>query len=143
MAYATQTQIQMAAGGPDRFVQLADWNGDGTVDADVIAEAQARADGWIDQYLRERYTTPIATPSDTLIRLAADEAVYWLRKSRGLLAQDEQDVEQRKDRERQLQDMAAGKIRPDEPLPTKSTAVGAAFVENCSPVSRAGLKGLL
>lgn len=140
MAYATQTEIQMAAGGTDRFLSLTDWNGDGSVDADVVTEAQSRADGWIDGYLRLRYSTPIANPSATLARLAADEAVYWMRKSRGMLG--EQDIEQRKERERELEAMRDGKLRPDEPTPAKSSAVVAVVVENCNPVSRSGLKGL-
>lgn len=141
MAYATQTQISLAAGGDQRFLELFDWDGDGVVDALVVSEAQSRADGWIDGYLRGRYATPIATPSDTLIRLSADECVYWARKKRGLLAQDQQDLEDRKDRERQLEAMGAGKIRPDEPPPEQSTAVVAGVVENESPISRRGLKG--
>lgn len=140
MAYATQAQIQMAAGGADKFLELADWNGDGSVDTDVIAEAQSRADGWIDGYL-VRYGTPIEQPSDTLIRLAADEAVYWLRQSRGMLAMYPEAVEARKDRERQLEEMRDGKIRPGYPLPAKSTSVVAAVVDNCGPISREGLKG--
>jgi len=140
MPYATQTQIQMAAGGPERLVDLFDWNNDGAADADVIAESQARADGYIDQYLRLRYSTPIASPSDTLIRIAADECVDWARARRGMsITQD--DLERRKDRQHQLEAMRDGKLRPDEPLPAKSTAMVATTVDNCSPTSREGLKG--
>lgn len=146
MAYATQDQIRLAAGGSstggasDRFVELADWNGDDIVDPDVIAEAQLRADGWIDGYLRQRYATPIATPSDTLIRLAADECVYWLRSKRQVLTQA--DLDERKDRERQLELMRDGKLRPDDPLPPKSTAVSSAVVELGGCFSRDDLKGI-
>jgi phage gp36-like protein len=142
MAYATQAQIQMAAGGPERFVQLFDWDRDGVADANVIAEAQARADGWIDGFLRLRFSTPVANPSDTLVRLAADEAVYWCRKARGMNGLTPEDIQGRKDRELQLEAMRDGKLRPDEPLPAKSTAIVATIVENCDPVSREGLKGL-
>lgn len=146
MAYATQDQIRLAAGGSspagpsDRFVELADWNGDGAVDADVIAEAQLRADGWIDGYLRLRYATPIATPSDTLIRIAADECVYWMRSKKQQLSQE--DMEERKNREHQLEAMAAGKIRPDEPLPLKSSAVTSTVVDLGGCITREGLKGM-
>lgn len=138
MPYATQAQIESAAGGATRFLQLADWNLDGAVDASVVAEAQARADGWIDEYLRHREATPIENPTDTLIRLAADEAVYWLRKVRGMLTVEE--IDQRKERERQLSEMRSGTLRyKNDPRPN---AKSAAFVENEADVSREGTKGM-
>ncbi len=138
--YATESQIQFAAGGPERFRALFDWDGDNVADATVIAEAQARADGWCDGYLRMRYATPIATPSDTLIRLAADEAIYWTRSVRNMAGPE--DLEKRKERVAEMEAMRDGKLRPDEPTPAKSTAVKSVFVENCSPMSRNGLKGV-
>lgn len=140
MTYALQSHLAFAAGGDVHVLALTDWDGDGTIDVGVVAEALARADGWIDGFLRLRYTTPIATPSDTLIRIAADEAVYWLRCKRNMLTPEH--VIERKDRERQLEEMRDGKLRPDEPLPAKSTAVAATFVENDHPVSRRGMRGI-
>lgn len=141
MTYASQDQIQLAAGGSDRFTSLTDWDGDGTPDPGVIAEAQARADGWLDGYLRQRYSTPIAAPTDTLQRLAADECVYWLRSKRGMLGPE--DIEQRKEREREMEKYRKGELRPDEPLPAKSSAVVSAIVPNGScEVSRDSLKGI-
>ncbi len=139
MPYATQAQIQLAAGGEKSFIDLADWDGDNVADAVVVAEAQERADGWIDGYLRLRYATPIATPSATLIRLAADEAVYWIKSSRSMAG--EHDIKRRTEREHEMGMMRDGKLRPDEPLPTKSTATRSVFVENDSEVSRETLKG--
>jgi phage gp36-like protein len=140
MPYATQDQIQLAAGGAARLVELADWNRDGAIDADVIAMAQSAADGWIDSYLRARFATPIATPSDTLVRLAADEAVYVFRQRVGMLSQS--DADDRKSRETWLRDCARGVVRPDEPLPEKSTAVKSAWVDDPGrSISREGLKG--
>lgn len=140
MPYATQTQIQLAAGGASRLVELADWDGDGVADADVIAQAQSAADGWIDGYARVRFATPISAPSSSLIRVAAEEAVYWLRKQRNMITDDYRlDHEER---ERWCKDMASGKVRPDEPLPTKSTAVRSAYVSGDErPVSREKLRG--
>lgn len=130
----------MAAGGADRLLSLADWDGDGAIDADVITEAQKRADGWIDGYLRLRFETPIATPSDTLKRLAADEAVYWMRSSRGMVGEPE--MKKREERERELELMRDGKLRPDEPLPKPSTAVKSALVALGGDVTREGTKGM-
>lgn len=144
MTYATLQQIQMAAGGPDKLVELADWNGDGTIDAGVVEDAQARAEGWMHGFLRLRHTVPITNPTTegaaTLARLSADETVYILRTSRRLVG--ETDTEQRKERERELVEYRDGNLRIDEPMPGKSSAVAATIVTNCSPMSREGLKGI-
>ncbi len=138
--YASQTQIQLAAGGAVKLVELADWDDDGAADGDVIAMVQAAADGWIDSYLRARFATPVATPSDTLVRVAAEESVYVLRLRRQMVT--ELDTEARKQRETWLRDCAKGLVRPDEPLPAASTAVKSAWVEDPGrAVSRDGLKG--
>lgn len=138
MPYASQTEIQMAAGGAVRFLALTDWDNDGVIDPAVVSEAQARADGWIDGYLRLRDGAPIANPTDTLKRLAADEAVYWLKKSRGMVT--EEDAEQRKERERQLDEMRHGTRRYENDATPNAKA--ATFVENDLDVSRDGLKGM-
>lgn len=141
MPYASQTKIELAAGGAARLVELSDWDGDADVDADVVEESQAAADGWIDSYLRMRFATPIPTPSSTLVRLAADEAVYWMREKRGMLSQ--QDIEARKGRETWLRDCSKGLVRPDEPLPPPSSAIATTWVDDTTErdVSRETLKG--
>ncbi len=142
MAYATQILLVLHAGGQASFDQLFDFDGDGVADADAIARAQAAADGWIDQYLRLRYVTPIATPTETLKGLAADEAIYQIKKWKPALGVTPQDVEERTQRMHELEAMRDGKNRPDEPAPAKSSAVKAEFVENCGDVSRKNLRGL-
>lgn len=140
MSYATQAILTLTVGGADRLRDLSDWDADGVADTGVIAEALSAADAYVDGYLRMRYATPVAVPSDTLIRLSADEAVYWLRTARGMAT--EQDMERRKDRTSQLEQMRDGKLRPGEPLPEKSTAVVSAFVANPNPMSRNGSRGM-
>ncbi len=139
MPYATQDQIQFAAGGPARFLSLTDWDGDNVADAVVVAQAQAGADGWIDEFLRARYSTPIANPTETLVRIAAEEAVYYIRRVRGMLGPE--DITSRTERAREMEQMRLGKLRPDDPLPAKSTATRSVFVENESDVNRETLKG--
>lgn len=129
MSYATDAEIQLAAGGEDRLVQLADWNEDGAVDADVIARAKAAADGVIDGYLRLKLGTADlervrANPTATLSELAAAEAVYWMKSRRNMAGAD--DIELRKERERQLKQMNAGSFRVDD----KPTSRRAVFIEN-------------
>lgn len=143
MAYTTQPILILHAGGQAAFDQLFDFDGDGVADPDAIARAQAAADGWIDQYLRLRYATPVAIPSETLKGIAADEAIYQVKKWKPALGVTPQDVEERTQRMRELEAMRDGKNRPDEPLPVQSTAVRAEFVANGSDVSRDSLKGLL
>lgn len=140
MSYVTQAEIALAAGGDANLLSVADWDGDGVVDANVIAEAQKRSDAWIDGYLRVRFETPIAAPSDDIKRIAADEAVYWMRKARNMIGPDH--AAARTEREREMSDYRDGKRRPDEPLPKKSTAVKTAIVDITGDVTREGLKGM-
>lgn len=144
MTYATQAQIELAAGGHATFVSLTARDNGVDIDPALVAEAQARADGWIDGYLRLRYATPIANPSDTLIRIAADEAVYWLRSTTpGGAMLSPHDIDRRKERERELEAMRKGELRPDEPAPARSTAVKSAIITNDAlDVSRETLKGI-
>lgn len=150
MSYASITQIQLAAGGAQRLLDLADQVGgvvlnNGTItDANalaVIADAQVRADAWIDSFLRLRFSTPLAVVPPTIAQISADEVVYRLRMNRGMIGEIYENA--RKERERELANLRDGKQRPDEPLPAKSTGVVAAFVENDSPFSRRRLKGIL
>ena len=144
MTYATQMQIQIAANGSQRLIQLTDQEGAGTVNATVLAEAQGKAAAWIHSYLRQRYTVPVAnlTPEGeaTLARLEADETVYQLIYPSRVL--DQTDHDKRKERERELEMIASGKIQIDDPSPTPSTRVQANIVERVGPITRNGLKGM-
>lgn len=140
MAYASITELQHAAGGPDRLLQLADWDADGIIDGPVIDQALAQADAFLDQYLSLRYATPITAPSPALRGLAAEQAIYWIRQAR--LQVGEEENRQLENRQRQLELMSQGRLRPDEPLPARSSAVRAQFVERDSDVSQKNLKGM-
>lgn len=140
MPYADQTQIQNAAGGADRLLELADLDHDGVVDAAVITAVQAATDGWIDSYAALRYSVPIANPTDTLIQVAAEECVYRLRQRKGMVPEGE--AERHKEREQWLVHLSKGLVRPSDPAPAKSDAVRSAAVVNNRDESREGLKGL-
>ncbi len=141
MPYATQAQIQAAAGGLEKLVQLADWNKDGAVDAEAIAFAQDAADGWINSFAAVRYAVPIENPTSTLVQFAAAEAVYQLRLSRKAL--DQHDEEERARRLEWMKLLSAGKVRPSDPAPAKSDAVRSQVVVNDRDVSREKLKGYI
>jgi len=138
MPYATDADIELAAGGEDRLRDLADWDEDQVADVDVIARASAAADAVIDGYLRLKLSAADlvrlrATPNAVLSELAAAEAIYWMKSKRNMASAD--DIEQRKERERQLKLMHAGSFRVDD-LPKAQRAV---FIENdgdeCDPSS--------
>lgn len=141
MSYASEDDIEMAAGGADALLALADWDGDGEPDEEVIARAQAAADGVIDGHLRLRMSAADLerlreTPGPLLSELAAAEAIYWMKKSRNMASAE--DIEHRKERERQLDLMRAGQFRPDDkPNPQRAT-----FVENDGPVTRKNTRGM-
>ena len=139
MSYVVQSDLEVACGGSARLVQLTDLDGAGALDADAMNAAIAAAEGWIDGYLRARFKTPIAAPSATLKLAVADEAIYQLRRRRSMLT--EQDVADKTARDSWARDVAAGKVRPDEPAPATSTAVRASFRASTRDVSRKTLKG--
>lgn len=76
MAYITQTEISDAFGETE-LIDLADRDGDGFVDAPVVALAIGRAAGVIDSYLRSRFTLPLAT-TPQLVRECALAIVRYL-----------------------------------------------------------------
>lgn len=138
--YVTQAQLVVEAGGADRFIALTDWNNDGVTDADVVAQAMAYVQAWIDGALRVRFATPIANPDATITQLGSAEMVYWLRSRREMVSQIE--IDRHKEREIELQDLATGKRRPAEPLPPRSTAVKSAVVDLGGCVNNEKLKGM-
>lgn len=140
MTYASQGDVQVAAGGLANLVSLTDQNGTGAIDLDVLARFQARADSTINGYLRLRYTTPLASPSDEIRDHAAALAVYYLREAKQMLTPHE--LEAHKARISWLEGVRDGKIRIDEPLPARSTAVRSAIVPLAGDVTRENLKGM-
>lgn len=141
MSYAAQSDLEFWAGGAERFRQLMNWDGTGDIDAGDVARALASADGWIDQYLRTRYKTPVQNPSETLKRIAAEEAIYVLKTARGMDQLTDADREKRKERMAEMEQMRRGALRPDEPTPEKSTAVRSAVISMGGDVTRDNLKG--
>lgn len=138
MTYSTLSDLEAAAGGGSRLLDLADWNGDGQVDEDVVARTQADADGWIDAHLRKFAPADLAalraSPTATIRRIAAAETIALLRERRGMISPE--DLELRKARRIELEDMRADRLRPAD---TKTTRT--AIVENDGDVSRENLKG--
>lgn len=138
MPYATSAQIQVAAGGAAKLVEIFDWDKDGVADAAVIADLQAKVDAWIDSFAGKRFAVPMASPSIALQQLSAEEVVY--RGKRGLVS--EYDTDQHKERLSWLEAVAAGKVVPCDPPPAPASTVRSAWVaRDTDDVSREKLKG--
>lgn len=88
MAYSTTADLQQAAGGADRLVQLADWDNDRVADATPIANAIAAADGEINSYINKQYLVPLAVPvPQVIVDTSARIAKYRLAVARGMVDQ--------------------------------------------------------
>lgn len=144
MTYATQMQIQIAAGGSARLIQLTDQEGTGSINTAVLAQAQADAEGWMHECIRLRHAVPVVNLSPegaaTMARLSAAETVYRLIEMTRVIGQS--DVDGRASRKLELEAIRDGKIRIDDPVPAKSSAVQANIVTREGPVTRRGMRGL-
>lgn len=74
--YATVQELETRLGGAEALVTLADRDGDGVADAELVERALADAAAEIDSYLAGRYALPLPTAPAVLVRLACDMAVY-------------------------------------------------------------------
>jgi phage gp36-like protein len=77
VGYATEQNI-VERYGQDQLLVLADRDGDGIADQDVIARALADADAEIDAYLAGRYELPLAAVPVILTRVACDLVIWHL-----------------------------------------------------------------
>ena len=146
MAYSSQTDVQNAVGGQKRLIQLADWNGVGSLDSAavaVIADAIAEADALIDSYASKRFAVPIDAPlPQQIVRVSARIAIYRLRVARGMPSQSELYTYE-KDAQ-WLKDFAAGDVLAGlEPNPRHAevTVDAATDRPTTKDVSRRRLRG--
>jgi phage gp36-like protein len=142
--YAVQADLERAAGGAANLVQLADLDADGSIDAVGLAAVINDASRWVDSYLARRYDVPLASPSDIIRRVTAEEAVYQLKKQRRAVDADART--EHEDNERWLEGVRDGAINPGvDPPPAKSTAVAATTgvrdSDDPDQVTRNSLKG--
>ena len=75
--YATQSDIENRL-DPKHLVELADDDGDGVADSEVLEAAVTDADGLIDSHLASRYKVPFATPPALVRKISADLAIATL-----------------------------------------------------------------
>lgn len=145
MAYATQSELEDAAGGAARFLELTDWDNNGVSDAVVVGRAQASAEEWIDETLKSRYAVPLTTPTAEIREIAAAETIYRLKLKRGMIGAGDPDVDAHKERVRILDEYRSGLRRPGAPESVRSTQGRSAIItseDSGATVSRRTLKGL-
>lgn len=143
MAYCTQSDVEMAAGGAERLLALSDWENLGAIGAANVTSAIAKADAWINTFVHKRYAVDIPAPvPPAIVDLSASEAVFRLKRMRGMV--DEDDLAERDERRKLLDDFATGRNTLGvSPMPLKSELV----VDNQSArptdkqVSRLNTKG--
>lgn len=94
MAYCTQAQVQTAAGGATRLLQLANRTNATTLDATALAFVDdniAYADSMIDSYAAKRYAVPFAPVPPIVARMSAKLAALFMARSTGMITQAETD----------------------------------------------------
>lgn len=107
MTYATQQDL-IDRYGEEELIQLTDRTDppQGAIDATVVSRALEDADHEIDGYLAARYTLPLASTPQVLVRIACDIARYRLYDDRATEA-----VTQRyKDSVRFLEAVSRGQV---------------------------------
>lgn len=128
MAYCAQADLDRAAGGSERLIALADHDGDGSVDAAVITDAIAWADGIIDSALHRRFATPVDPVPSSIERASAEIATYWLKSKRNAVDEHAQRVHDFyvDPDDGWLARIATGRLDPGiDPVPAKSVTVAA------------------
>lgn len=87
MAYCAYDDIEKRIGETD-MAALADYDGDGNPDADVVAQAIDDACALIDSYLSVRFTVPVSPVPEVLRTRAVNLSVYFLRLGRDSATED-------------------------------------------------------
>jgi phage gp36-like protein len=87
MAYCTFEDIETRIGADD-LAALADYDGDGAADPDIVAEAIRSAESLIDSYVGVRFAVPVDPAPDILRTRAVNLAVYFLRLGRDSVTED-------------------------------------------------------
>lgn len=147
MAYSSQSDLEIAAGGVERLAELTDLDGTGTgeVNALVLDAAIADADAMIDTYVGRNRAVPLPAPVPrTIVRMSADEAIYLLRMRRSMVGDFER--ERHENNIRWLEGYAKGFLTLGvEPNPEKASLVRPGVIEVADDAridTAAKLKGL-
>lgn len=90
MAYSTEAEVQVAAGGEARLVQLTDWDETDAVDSARVLNAIEAADAKINSYVGRRLSTPLSVVPNSIKWLSAQLAVLQLKRWRRMFSDDDE-----------------------------------------------------
>lgn len=139
MAYATQADIVTRYSEADLLV-IADRDNDQVADVDVVARALEDAAAEIDTYVSAKYSLPLPSIPDVLVRLNVDIAVYRLSTD---AAQATDERRQRyEDAIALLKDISKGVASLGISEPPPSSNGGAVLISNGRLFKRGTLRGL-
>ena len=142
MSYASLADL-VARAGEDEILQVADRDGDGLADADVVAGALAHADNMANGYLAVRFALPLATVPDLLRTWCVAIARYHLHRD----GQPDHVVRDYRDAIGALDRTARGlidlPIPVGDPVPSPSDSGRATVVGDEPAFTRSNLEGWL
>ena len=121
--YSAIADVQRAAGGREKLIQLSDNDSTGQVDVAVVDAAIAEADSFINSYFQHRFAVPVdpADVTEIIRRMSAREAVYLMKEDRQGLTDFDQ--ERHEERRLWLVGVMDGTVSPGlDPRPNKSTS---------------------
>lgn len=85
--YVTQADLESRFGFQE-LVRLTDDDGVGSPDSDSVQDAIDDAEGTIDSYLEQKYSTPLSEVPQVIENAAADLAFYQLQQARQSVSDD-------------------------------------------------------
>lgn len=142
MTYASLADLIERA-GEDEILQVADRDGDGVADPDVVEAALIHADNQTNGYLAVRFTLPLATVPDLLRTWCVSIARYQLHRD----GAPDYVVRDYKDALSALKDMVRGDVSlpigVDDPAPAPSNGGNVSIVGPEPVFSADKLKGWL
>lgn len=143
MAYLTVAELT-AVVGRERLKEIADPNNTGAPDATALDEALRAAQSSIDSRIGKKYRVPLADPAPELVRQLMIDLVIFRLKARNRNMVTVEDVAGEQDRQRTLDDIAAGKVVLDVavlPTPAEMVIDKSGPRDSTKTASREALKG--
>lgn len=143
MAYLTVAELT-AVVGRERLKEIADPNNTGAPDATALDEALRAAQSSIDSRIGKKYRVPLADPAPELVRQLMIDLVIFRLKARNRNMVTVEDVAGEQERQRTLDDIAAGKVVLDVavlPTPAEMVIDKSGPRDSTKTASREALKG--
>ena len=143
MAYLTVAELT-AVVGRERLKEIADPNNTGAPDATALDEALRAAQSPIDSRIGKKSRVPLADPAPELVRQLMIDLVIFRLKARNRNMVTVEDVAGEQERQRTLDDIAAGKVVLDVavlPTPAEMVIDKSGPRDSTKTASREALKG--